>query len=334
LPLFPDSIYYLIENEKYHEALEAYKAFNTNFEEDYETFEIAMHNDKESSNKTTNSYLVESGLVEQDVERAENSENAVITTSSPFKYNTFLNDGVTSDVSASPHGSAKNSLTKSPRFGKKLCLSDNKENLLKLYAKRNGNKNFNKTFDYILVMILVLISAYLFQGIRYIMPKTIAHQTSRNEDTSSQSTANFIEIAASISGVSCLLTGFLLETSFFQRLRLLKITSCLASFCTFGAFYFSNIMAYFVISSKAFLTIQDHVLEIYSAEIFDTKRRVLFLSVCNILTSISNFISPFVNDLLHNYWFRANYLVFGIISTITFTTAMMLTKEKFKSSID
>ena len=333
--MFPDSIYYSIENENYPEALEAYKAFNTNFEEDYENFEIAMHNDKDSSKyASANNKFNDNGIGMPDEERAANSESAIVICSSPFKYATFANEEGNSDISASPHGSAKNSLMKSPMFGKKFCLSDNKQSLLKLYAKRNGDKNFNKTFDYILVMILVLISAYLFQGIRYIMPKTIAHQTSKNEDTSSQQTTNFIELAACICGVCCLLTGFLLETSFFQRLRLLKITSCLASFCTFGAFYFSNIMTYFVISSKAFLTIQDHVLEIYSAEIFDTKRRVLFLSVCNILSSISNFISPFVNDLLHNYWFRANYLAFGIICTITFTTAMMLTREKFKSSID
>lgn len=197
-----------------------------------------------------------------------------------------------------------------------------------------GNIKTSNNYQNCIIMILGLVNAYMVQGIKYILPKTL-FQVHGQKGQESMKIVNFeLQMASIASGVTCFLTGFLLESSYFQRLKLLKMVAFFSSIVSYLAFYMFGIIDVLACVLKASLTMQDHVIEIYSAESFETKRRILYLSICNILQSVSNFVSPYLNDVITNYWYRLNYLIFGIVCTVALFISLFLQKEKFKSIIN
>jgi hypothetical protein len=206
---------------------------------------------------------------------------------------------------------------------------------------KNNNSITMTTYNYFLIMIFAFVNSFLSQGIRYILPKTLTHVYHiRNYDVAEQNlnkvisdyNASVVSFELQISSISSvvvsLLNGVLIEQSFFKRLKLLRIVNLLSGFTSYSAFYFRRHIDVFACVLKTTLTMQDQIFEIYATEIFETKRRVLLLSIYNVTLSINNFLSPYVNDLLTYHWFRINYLVSAIMLTILMFLSIFLTKEK------
>lgn len=222
-----------------------------------------------------------------------------------------------------------------------ISKSDSVLDSVRTEATKSKIDRNNPIFHYVIIMIFTFFNAYLAQGIRYILPKTLTHlyQIKKNElndlinnDVNGNVAIINLElqIAATASGVISFMTGILIENSFFQRLRLLKLTGIFSCFVSYNAFFVRRYIDVFACILKSSITMQDQITEIYSAESFDTKRRVMLLSLANIVQSISNFISPLLNDIINSYSFRLNYLIFAIVLSFMMLLSFFMKKEKFK----
>ncbi len=195
-------------------------------------------------------------------------------------------------------------------------------------------------FNYAIIMTFALFNSFLSQGIRYILPKTLTHfyhlkTFNLNEDNvkhgyNHNATLVSIELqlASTATAIISFLTGILIESSFLKRLRLLRIGIVLSALFSFLAFYIRKKIDIFACILKSVFTLQDQIMDIYSSETFDTKRRLMLLSAYNIIQSTSSFTSPYVNDLITNYWFRLNYLIFFIALCFLFILSLLFSKEK------
>jgi MFS family permease len=204
------------------------------------------------------------------------------------------------------------------------------------------DKKDSSFFNYSAIMVFALFNSFLVQGIRYILPKTLTHfyhlklYNLKEEHFKAGYSHNAavvsaeLQISSTLSAFISFLTGILIENSFFKRLRLLRIGIFLCTILSFLAYFLRNKIDVFACSLKSLITLQDQILDIYSSETFDTKRRIMLLSTYNIIQSISSFMSPYVNDLITNYWFRLNYLIFFIILCFLFLLSFGLGKEKIK----
>jgi MFS family permease len=186
----------------------------------------------------------------------------------------------------------------------------------------------------ILIMFISFLNGYLVQGSKYILPKTLIQVNAGKNIDYMEIVTRQLELASFSSAVCCFFAGFLMESVYFQRLRLFKILACCSSMIAYSAFSIYSQIDILACILKGILKIQDHAMDIYSAETFETKKRVLYLSISNILCSFSMFVSPFVNDIITEYWYRLNYLIFGIVASVVFLSSLTLKKEKYKTIID
>jgi hypothetical protein len=254
-----------------------------------------------------------------------------------------------SDRSRRSRGSPQRERSKSsPREREYFPKIVEKEEASELELNYSTEKTYNSFEDesvlicnYVLIMIFSLLNSYSVQGIRYILPKTLTHvyhiKNSNIDDTSKQQISKNatvisfeLQISSIFSGLVSFFTGILIENSYLQRLRLLKITNVFSCAMAFLAFFQRKYIDVFIIILKSSITMQDQIVEIYSAEWFDVKRRVMLLSLFNIIQSCSSFLSPFINDVLTNFNYSLNYLVFGILLSILMLLSIFLKKEKFK----
>jgi MFS family permease len=193
-----------------------------------------------------------------------------------------------------------------------------------------GNIKHESTTDSICNNILILsiafFNAYSLQGIKYILPKTLEFVFS-NQDNQ---IGTELTISSVLNGCSSFLTGILIENSFFQRLRLMKVVILFSVIMSFSAYIIKDLIDIFACILRASVGMHDQILEIYSAESFKTKHRVFFLGLYNIIQSVSSFMSPLVNDIIISHSYNLNYFVFGVILSFLTILACFLQKEKFK----
>jgi len=84
---------------------------------------------------------------------------------------------------------------------------------------------------------------------------------------------------------------------------------------------------------KSMLIMLDQVLEIYASESISTNKRVFFLSVLNVLQSVSIFTSSYVTDKFLKTNYKLNFIMFTILIAILILLSTAFKKEKFKSLV-
>lgn len=178
----------------------------------------------------------------------------------------------------------------------------------------------------VLILLIAFFNSYVLQGIKYILPKTLEFVFSGND----KQLGVELTISSVLNGGCSFLTGILIENSFFQRLRLMKVVILFSTIMSFSAFIVKDLIDIFACILRACIGMNDQILEIYSAESFKTKHRVLFLGLFNIIQSVSSFTSPLLNDILITKSIYLNYLIFTIILSFLTLLACFLKKEKFK----
>jgi hypothetical protein len=178
----------------------------------------------------------------------------------------------------------------------------------------------------ILILSIAFFNAWSLQGIKYILPKTLEYVFSNQDNQIGIE----LTISSVLNGCSSFLTGILIENSFFQRLRLMKVVILFSVIMSFSAYILKDLVDIFACILRASIGMHDQILEIYSAESFKTKHRVFFLGLYNIIQSISSFTSPLLNDIIIAHSYNLNYLIFGIILSFLTFLACFLQKEKFK----
>jgi hypothetical protein len=182
---------------------------------------------------------------------------------------------------------------------------------------------------YIVLMVLSFTNSYLIQGIRYILPKTLTNIFPKKVEK-----VNYeLKVSAICELGTAILTGVLIEIPYFKRLKVLSGSVFLTSALSFGGYFFQKLLDVFACSLKPIITIQDQALEIYSSEVFETKSRVLLLSLFNIFSSVPNFVSPYLNDLFNEHDYTITYLVFGLLSAIMLVLTFLLKKETFRQTL-
>jgi MFS family permease len=194
-----------------------------------------------------------------------------------------------------------------------------------------------------ILMSFALLNSFLAQGIRYILPKTLTyvyHIKNYNTDENTikeniTSNASLVSLELQLSSISAgivsFMTGILIENTYIKRLKLLRTAIFMSSMISALAFLIKSRIDLFACILKAVITLQDQIVDIYAIEVFEVKKRVMLLSIYNILQSTSGFISPYLNDLITFYWFRMNYLIFAIILMMCFIMSLFLGREKIKN---
>jgi hypothetical protein len=197
----------------------------------------------------------------------------------------------------------------------------------------------SKLFNYFLIMFFALSNTYLSQGIRYILPKTLTsfyhlqnHDTSETinyQSNENLSTVTFeLKITAICSGLVAFINGVLIDFSPWGRLGIIRLGIFISTIVSFLAFFSENSIDVFACILKTTLNLQDQTMDIYSSEYFEVNNRIMLLSIYNILQSLSNFMSPYINDLITIKNFRTNYLVFSITLVICFILSLALINRK------
>jgi MFS family permease len=206
---------------------------------------------------------------------------------------------------------------------------DKEEDFINIMNETKDIKHDNNTgsiCNNILILSIAFFNAYSLQGIKYILPKTLEYVF---EDNDNQIGVE-LTISSILNGCSSFITGILIENSFFQRLRLMKVVILFSSIMSFSAYMLKDLIDIFACILRASIGMHDQILEIYSAESFKTKHRVFFLGLYNTIQSVSSFTSPLINDIVITHSYNLNYLIFGIILTPLTFLACFLQKEKFK----
>lgn len=183
-------------------------------------------------------------------------------------------------------------------------------------------------------MLFFIIYSFTSQGTKYILPKTLDTIIKQNNPNGTQATLNnVLKISSTLGGFTSFLTGVLVESEYFQRLKLMKILIGISFSCSLLVLFSEN---YFIILScifKSILVMLDQVLEVYSSECVSTRRRVLFLSILNIIQSISIFTSPYVTDTFLRLDYKYNFVLFTSLLTVMIFISSLFKKEKYKSMV-
>ncbi len=196
-----------------------------------------------------------------------------------------------------------------------------------------------KLFNYFLIMFFALANTYLSQGIRYILPKTLTsfyniqnYDTADKQNYESNKYLNIVtlelKITAICSGLLALFNGVLIDFSPLGRLGIIRFGIIISTVLSFLAFYSEKSIDVFACILKTTLNLQDQTMDIYSSEYFDVKNRIILLSIYNILQSLSNFMSPYLNDLIIITDYRQNYLVFSITLVVCLFLSLALKNHK------
>lgn len=211
----------------------------------------------------------------------------------------------------------------------------------KLHKEEKHQKS--PILEYFIIMSFALLNSFLAQGIRYILPKTLTyvyHIKNYNTDENTfkenfSSNAGLVSLELQISSISAgivsFMTGILIENTYFKRLKLLRMAIFMSSLISAMAFFVKTKIDLFSCTLKTVIILQDQIIDIYAIEAFEVKKRVMLLSIYNILQSTSGFLSPYINDLITFYWFRLNYLVFAILLMVCFIMSLFLGRQKIKN---
>lgn len=187
---------------------------------------------------------------------------------------------------------------------------------------------------YFILTIFFAIYSFGAQGIKYILPKTLDSIIKKDYPAGNQATLNNILKKSSIlGGFFSFLTGFLIENEYFQRLRLMKMLIWISFFSSIMVFIFDNYFILFVCILKSLLIMLEQVLEVYASESISTRKRVFFLSVLNIVQSISIFTSPYVTNKFLRENYKLNFIMFTALIAILICLSAAFKKEKFKSLV-
>lgn len=187
---------------------------------------------------------------------------------------------------------------------------------------------------YLILMLFFAIYSFGAQGMKYILPKTLDSLLKKNNPLDGQERLNNILKKSSIlGGFTSFLTGILTENEYFQRLRLMKMLICISFLCSIIVLISENYFIVMVCIFKSLLIMLDQVLEVYASESISTNKRVLFLSILNVLQSISIFTSPYVTNKFLRTNYKFNFVMFSTLIAILILLSFAFKKEKFKSLV-
>lgn len=183
-------------------------------------------------------------------------------------------------------------------------------------------------------MIFFGIYSFGAQGIKYNLPKTLDKIIKSNNTVGGQETLNnILKISSILGGFTSFLTGILIENEYFQRLKLMKILIWISFLCSILVLVSEHYFIVFACIFKSLLIMLDQVLEVYASESISTRKRVFFLSVLNVLQSISIFTSPSVTDKLLKKNYKLNFIMFTGLIALLICLSTAFKKEKFKSLV-
>ena len=113
----------------------------------------------------------------------------------------------------------------------------------------------------------------------------------------------------------------------------MKMLIWISFVCSILVLILDNYFIILVCVFKSILIMLDQVLEVYASESISTKRRVFFLSVLNVLQSISIFTSPYVTDKILRTNYKMNFILFTGLIVILICLSTAFHKEKYKSIV-